>query len=343
MKEKQMSLDQRLDSIRKDPSGRDFILVDAKDPTDTWGVSSTGVKSHQPDCGSMAKTRQEFYEDIRRLVKQEVLDVVLASLQSMDILGRQEGLFWDSPVTPAVRINQSTDIWSPRGGVYNAFPSRPFSASSITHAMYGRARPLRDQKPHVKLGLYSITFNNDVEFDLASLEAYKAFRLEAEQEGLRHILEVFRPNVGDCGLSPEELPGFINDHILRTLSGISSIQQPIFLKIEYLGPRAMEELSGHDSNLIVGILGGSSGTTHDAFKLIADAQKYGAKAATFGRKIKNAEDPLIFVAMLRRIVEGEFDSEEAVRAYHGELRKIGIAPFRDLEEDLQLTNPMLKR
>ena len=39
-------------------------------------------------------------------------------------------------------------------------------------------------------------------------------------------------------------------------------------------------------------LGGGAGTTYDAFKLIAEAQKYGARAALFGRKINNAENQL---------------------------------------------------
>ena len=39
----------------------------------------------------------------------------------------------------------------------------------------------------------------------------------------------------------------------------------------YHGPKAMEELVHYDPHLIVGILGGSAGTTYDAFKLLAEA------------------------------------------------------------------------
>ena len=35
----------------------------------------------------------------------------------------------------------------------------------------------------------------------------------------------------------------------------------------------MEELAQYDPNVVVGILGGSAGTTYDAFRLIHDAQK----------------------------------------------------------------------
>ena len=57
----------------------------------------------------------------------------------------------------------------------------------------------------------------------------------------------------------------------------------------------MEELVAYDPHLIVGILGGSAGTTYDAFKLIAEAQKYGARVALFGRKINNAEHQMSLV------------------------------------------------
>jgi hypothetical protein len=100
----------------------------------------------------------------------------------------------------------------------------------------------------------------------------------------------------------------------------------------------MEELAQYDPNLVVGILGGSAGTTCDAFRLIHDAQKYGARVALFGRKINNAEHQLAFIEMLRLITDGKLSPEEAVRAYHGVLQGKGIKPHRSLEDDLKLTD-----
>ena len=82
----------------------------------------------------------------------------------------------------------------------------------------------------------------------------------------------------------------------------------------YHGPKAMEELVRYDPHLIVGILGGSAGTTYDAFKLLAEAKKYGARVALFGRKINNAENQLAFIRFLRHIADGEISPEEAVKA-----------------------------
>ncbi len=96
----------------------------------------------------------------------------------------------------------------------------------------------------------------------------------------------------------------------------------------------MEELVAYDSSMIVGIMGGNAGTTADSFTLIADAQKYGARAALLGRRIKEAEAPLVFISFLRQIVDGNIQPLEAVKAYHGELQKMKIPPRRSLADDL---------
>ena len=46
--------------------------------------------------------------------------------------------------------------------------------------------------------------------------------------------------------------------------------------------------------------------------------------ALFGRKINLAEAPLHLIALMRRVADGDITPEEAVRAYHGELQKLGI-------------------
>jgi hypothetical protein len=186
------------------------------------------------------------------------------------------------------------------------------------------------------LGLYSITPNNRLEFDYPTLDAYKQFRIEAEQKGFRHFLEVFDPNA--CGSScPTDLGRFINDLIARTLAGVPSSGRPVFLKIAYHGARAMEELVDYDPTLIAGILGGSSGTTHDAFKLLEEAKRHGARAALFGRKINNSEHQLTFVRFLHAIANGQMKADEAVKAYHGELEKLKLKPYRALKDDMELT------
>ena len=216
--------------------------------------------------------------------------------------------------------------------------ARPFRTASIDHAQCGHLDCAPEERSlGANLGLYSVTFNNDLERDLETLVRFHEFREEAERKGFRYFLEVFDPNVPGA-VAPEVLPHYLNDMITRMLAGVGPAGRPVFLKIVYHGPKAMEELVRFDPHLVVGILGGSAGTTRDAFQLLHDAQKYGAKVALFGRKINHAENQLAFVHFLRLIVEGQVAPVEAVKAYHAVLGRLGLRPHRSLDDDLKVTD-----
>jgi hypothetical protein len=349
------SLDQKLAEIKANPKSRAFIIADAKDADMAFGVRAPGPRGYLAKRGAKPAqfspevwTREEFgyrnlpefLDIIREITHQGLVDVMLMSAYVNEQLAIKEGLFKNSHVTPAARANDTTDIWAVRHGCYTREASQPFRSASIDQIQCGAVECERDGSgnfPGANLGLYSITYVNDLEQDREALLWYKAFREEAERKQFRHFLEVFDPNV-DSGIPPEKLGEFINDNILRTLAGVPEAGRPIFLKIVYHGAKAMEELAQYDPNLVVGILGGSAGTTYDAFRLIHDAQKYGARVALFGRKINNAEHQLAFIEMLRLITDGKLNPEEAVRAYHGVLQGKGITPHRSLEDDLKLTD-----
>jgi hypothetical protein len=236
-----------------------------------------------------------------------------------------------------IRANDTNDVWCPRGGKYREQPSLSFATSYIEEAQFGSVVAKPNRKPVVNLGFYSVTFNNQPQIDREALLAFKEFRAEARRKGFQYFLEVFAPNV-DAGIRPEEVPFFVNDHICRMLAGVSLDDRPLFLKVPYFGPRALEELVTCDPTMIVGVMGGSSGTTLDGFELLANAQKHGARVALFGRKIKEAEDPLAFIAFMRRIVDGEIKPTEAVKAYHAELKRQKISQRRSLAKDLTSAN-----
>jgi hypothetical protein len=103
----------------------------------------------------------------------------------------------------------------------------------------------------------------------------------------------------------------------------------------------MEELAAYDPHLVPGVLGGSSGTTHDAFFLLQEARRHGARAALFGRKINASEHQLTFVRYLRVIADGELVAADAVRAYHADLARLGIKPRLPLSDDLALTETLI--
>ncbi len=348
------SLDRKLAEVKANRASRAFIIADAKDADMAFGARAPGPRSYLAQRGARPgqfspevwsrdefgyRNLPEFLDIIREVTHQGLIDIMLMSAYVNEQLSIKEGLFKNSHVTPAARANDTTDVWAVRHGCYTREPSQPFRSASIDQIQCGEIECERagGDFPGANLGLYSITYVNDLEQDREALLWYKEFRAEAERKQFRHFLEVFDPNV-NSGIAPEKLGEFINDNILRTLAGVPESGRPVFLKIVYHGPRAMEELAQYDPNLVVGILGGSAGTTYDAFKLIHDAQKYGARVALFGRKINNAEHQLAFIEMLRLITDGKISPDEAVRAYHGVLQGKGIQPQRALDEDLKLTD-----
>lgn len=336
------SLDQKLAAIHADPSGcREFILADAKDADMAFGVGAPGMSPEMHAGEPRFRTLAEYREQIRQVVRQGLVDIMLMSASTNEQLTIKERLFDNSHVTPAARANDTSDIFVVRGGRYAEHPSQPFRTATIDHIQCGKHECSDNERVlGANLGLYSITFNNRLEDDLKALEEYRRFRLEAEARGFRHFLELFDPNAPNQ-LAAEDVPKYINDCIARTLAGVVGKGRPLFLKIVYHGPKAMEELVSYDPHLVVGILGGSAGTTYDAFKLLAEAQKYGARVALYGRKINNAENQLAFIQFLRLIVDGQISPEEAVRAYHGVLAELKIKPHRRLEDDLQLTTGVM--
>jgi hypothetical protein len=326
------TLDRRLAAVRAGKAGPDdFILADAKDPDMARGLGCAGPRRPGPDGDAPAgfRSRPELLDDMAAIVRQGEVDILLASASNAEVLA-ERGLFAGSGVTLAIRANDTTDIWVGRGASYAKAPSRPFRTASLE-----RVRGFCD------LGLYSVTFNNDVDRDLATAEAYAAFREEALRLGFRHFLEVFNPNA-PVDLAPEAVPAFVNDAIHRLLAGLTRREAPLFLKIVYNGARALEELVASDPGLVVGILGGSAGTTRDCYELIAQGARHGARVALFGRKIQLAEAPLELVALMRPVARGDLAPAEAVRAYHAALQRRGLRPTRPLAADGEITEPVLR-
>jgi hypothetical protein len=306
----------------------DFIIADAKDPEMSAGVSSPGPRDLHDPSSAMANVTA-FRQSVIDVVRQGIVDIMLVAASSLEAVV-DKGTFRKSRVTPAIRANDATDIWRARHSSYAREMSRPFRTANLAHCIR-----------FADLGLYSVTFNNDLDHDYRSLLAYNAFRAEASALKFRHFLEVFNPNAPQ-GLSPEQVPAFVNDNILRAIAGMTSKDRPLFLKIPFNGRRWMEELAGYDPALVVGILGGSGGTTRDTFELLHQGERSGARVALFGRKIKLAESPLDLLSLFPRVIARDLTPEQAVRSYHDLLAKRKLAPLRSLEDDQHITDRALE-
>ena len=102
-------LDRKLDAItmgRYTPG--DFVLADAKDADMAFGLTSAG-----PGESGRYRTRGDFLDDMRALVAQGELDIMLTSVSNGERLAREGSL---GDMTLAVRANDSTDVWNSRGG-----------------------------------------------------------------------------------------------------------------------------------------------------------------------------------------------------------------------------------
>jgi len=325
-------LDTKLKNIRSGnykPS--DFIIADAKDADMGGGRRAPGfIREENGKLTEKPASYESYLNKMKEMTKSQMIDVMLMSMTSAERLVDQN-IFNNSPVTPAVRLNDTSCIWGLlRHGEYDTHQSRPFATTQLRHA-----------KNFVDLGLYSMTFNKDVDRDVHMLNEYRNFRDNAEKIGMRHFLEVFNSAV--INLSIEEMGQYVNDCILKTLAGQISKEKPLFLKIAYNGPKAMEELASYDpGNLVIGILGGGKGTSRDCFELLKQACKYGARVALFGRKVNLSENQLIIIETMRNVIENDLESDDAVKLYHDKLLKENIKPDRDISNDNELTDPALK-
>jgi hypothetical protein len=306
----------------------DFILVDAKDADVSGGILTTGQRRGPNGEPTGSRTRREFLGEMEALIAEKAVDVMLASSGNLERLV-ERGVFEGSPVTPAFRANETTDVWlNIRGGRYRETPARPYRGADLSRA-------------RADLCLFSMTFNNDAAGDVAMLEAYRDFRADARSAGKRHFLEVFNPNA-TTGFGVAETGAFVNDCIVRALASLTRAERPEFLKIVYNGRRALEELVAYDETVVIGVMGGASGTHRDAMELVARAEASGARLAIFGRKINLAEHQLSLARWMRAVADGNARPEEAVRGYHGDLQRLGLRPDRELDADNTITDAALR-
>src|SRR5215468_8324825 len=195
----QKSLDVKLARIHADPhNARDFILADAKDADMALSIGAPG-RSPEAHPGEVRyRSLHEFRDIIVQIVEQGLVDIMLMSASTSEVLTIQKRIFDKSPVTPAARANDTTDIHIVRGSRYPAQPSLPFRTATLDHIQCGHVDCTPGER-HLgaNLGLYSITFTNDEVRDREALQQYKLFREEAERKGFRHFLEVFDPNRPD--------------------------------------------------------------------------------------------------------------------------------------------------
>ena len=115
-------------------SPKDFIIADAKDGDMGGGAEAVGREERSvTGLGKKIQiaTPMKYYRHaMREMVEADLVDIMLMSLSSAEALTK-EGVFNSSKVTPAVRLNDATDIWGYRGACYREKPSIAFKTATI--------------------------------------------------------------------------------------------------------------------------------------------------------------------------------------------------------------------
>src|SRR4051812_12323069 len=105
------SLDQKLSRIHADPRGcKDFILADAKDADMALSIGAPGRSPESHPGEVRYRSLTEFRDVIEQIVGQGLVDIMLMSASTSERLTIEKRIFDNSPVTPAARANDTTDI-----------------------------------------------------------------------------------------------------------------------------------------------------------------------------------------------------------------------------------------
>src|SRR5207248_2486727 len=102
------TLDAKLARIHADPHGcKDFILADAKDADMALAIGAPG-RSPEAHSGEVRyRSLAEFRDVIEQIVEQQLVDIMLLSASTSEVLTIHKRIFDQSPVTPAARANDT--------------------------------------------------------------------------------------------------------------------------------------------------------------------------------------------------------------------------------------------
>ncbi len=295
------------------------ILVFAADASVAYGITGIGTERTPTQH---YRTRPEFLRLMRDVMKDEAIDGLLMTPADAEELAIEQKLFDDSPVTPIVRMNAETHIWSPRHGRYGRQTSLPFQTVPTAEAGRYCTEAMQcalDCK--IKLGLYSITLNNDTEADARTTEQFLNFAWDCgKTPDFNYFLEVFLPNTQQPGMDKKQLGEYMADNIVRLMSYLRKHQRPAFIKTVYTVPEVWKALCEFDPTLIIGALGGSRVSARHTLQLAHDVTEHGGKVLLFGRAIFQEEDPKLMARMVRAVMDRELAVDHAHAQYQATVR-----------------------
>ena len=126
------SLEIKLEKIKKlNYKPKDFIIADAKDADMAMGIITPGPE--RDNRGKILKTYKKLNDYKKAMVsmsKSNLIDIMLMSASIGEELIKKK-IFNNSKVTPAIRMNDTSDIWLMRNGNYRSTNPRPFRSARL--------------------------------------------------------------------------------------------------------------------------------------------------------------------------------------------------------------------
>ncbi len=107
----------------------DFIIADAKDADMGGGIGALG-KITDGDGRQRPATAADYLAAMARMMESGLVDIMLTSQNSAEALDAGK-IFASSDVTPAIRLNDATDIWGFRGATYRGSAAIPFRTARL--------------------------------------------------------------------------------------------------------------------------------------------------------------------------------------------------------------------
>ena len=136
-----LRLDEKLARIRAGAYRRsDFIIADAKDPDMGPGLHCGRDRARRDGTSTRLRTRAEFLDSIEAVVKQDIVDIMLASASNLERLVQRKRLRRaraSSPRSAPTTRPTSGSIAAPN---HPKHPSRPFRSASLSRV---RSAPRR--------------------------------------------------------------------------------------------------------------------------------------------------------------------------------------------------------
>ena len=247
----------------------------------------------RPGRGATARA-SAYLDAMRAVVAQGELDILLTSASNGERLAADGSLDDDDHARrPGQRHHRHLE--QPRQRLPDAalapVPHAPTSPPSA---------------PFCDLVLYSVTFNNDLDHDLATLEAYRAFRERGRRARRAALPRGVQPQRARPAWRPTTSAAFVNDSIVRTLAGVTA-RAAAAVPEDGLqrGGRAGRAGRARPARWWSASSAGRPAPRGTPSSCCTGPQPHGGRVALFGRKIQRAESQLDLVGLMRPVLRGE--------------------------------------